>query len=118
MQKWEYQEYQKAVDKTLGDLEATISSGLCSGCGVCRNNYDYESSEDFAEAISNGTALDEGSFSWSSCEICGRPFGGDRYAVHAVNDDNEILHFDACEDCVYFLEYGRLDDMTMLEIED
>ena len=33
-------------------------------------------------------------------------------------EHNEILEYDkVCEDCIYYAEYGRLDDKTMSEIE-
>ncbi len=122
MNKQEYAEYVAAVGKSLKGLEA-VSSGLCSGCNECSEAYslEYETAEDFAEAISNGDAFDEPSFSRSPCEVCGSGLGGDRYVAHAVEQrfepHNVILHFDICGDCVYFIEYGRLDDTTMAEIE-
>ena len=117
MTKQEYAEYVKAVNKELGGLTA-ISSGLCAGCGTCADAYDFDDEEAFSEAISNGNVCDEPSFSWSRCEVCGRPEGGDRYAVHAVGSGDTILHFDACVDCVYFIEYDKLDDTTMAEVEE
>lgn len=59
-------------------------------------------------------------FSHSPCEVCRRPLGGNRYkcvARQAESVGGLFFRFDACEDCVYFEAYGRLDDMTMLEIE-
>lgn len=57
-------------------------------------------------------------FSWRACECCGSPLGGDRYQLRAVNkDDNEIVEYAVCVDCMYYITYGQLDDTTMLEIE-
>ena len=58
-------------------------------------------------------------FSWSPCECCSRPLGGDR--VHATGFNpvtREIQCYDICPDCLYFATYGQLDDQTMLDIED
>lgn len=63
--------------------------------------------EAFDEACSSGGVCDEGSFSWSGCGICGSNLGGTVYDWHAVNDDDELLHFnDACTDCVLYLANG------------
>lgn len=123
MNKQEYAEYVKAVNKALEGLKA-VSSGLCSGCDECAEAYslEYETAEEFDEAISNGDAFDEPSCSSVPCDFCGDMLQGNRCIAHAVQPNslhrpNEILHFDICEDCVYFIEYGRLDDTTMAEIE-
>lgn len=109
MTKQEYAEYQERVEAELKSLKYA-SSGYCPGCAVCEDAYGaIEEEEDYPEV--------EGSFSWQSCEICGSGLGGDRHPVHAVAADGSILHFDACIDCVYYMEYGRLDDMTMLDME-
>lgn len=55
-------------------------------------------------------------FRHSPCEICARPLGGSRSPVHAVDSDGEILHFEACDDCAYFVTYGTLDDQTMIDL--
>jgi hypothetical protein len=52
-------------------------------------------------------------FSWHNCECCKRPLGGNREDYIADTG----LVYSICDDCVYYNEYGRLDDMTMLEIE-
>lgn len=49
-------------------------------------------------------------FSWSPCSCCERPVGSLRYDAKI---DDEF--YSICSDCVYFLEYGRLDDKLMLE---
>lgn len=69
----------------------------------------------------------ESYFSHSPCDCCNRPLGGARYDVIAAHRDYvdymdappvvEIYEYSVCVDCVYFEEYGQLDDMTMLELE-
>ena len=62
---------------------------------------------------------EEASFSWQPCECCGSTLGGDRHDVAGRNtDNNEVYHYDVCMDCYYYAEYGRLDDTTMVEIEN
>lgn len=57
-------------------------------------------------------------FSWTPCDCCQSPLGGDRYDANGYNlETKEILEFTVCTDCIYFAEYGQLDDMTMLDIE-
>ena len=56
-------------------------------------------------------------FSWIPCECCMRRLGGDRYHVSGFNPtDNEVYCYSVCIDCLYFAEYGQLDDTTMMEV--
>lgn len=59
---------------------------------------------------------EEPSFSWSSCDCCGSTLGGDRYPAHGWLGKT-LVHLDVCTDCLYYLNYGQLDDLTMLEME-
>lgn len=57
-------------------------------------------------------------FSWRPCDCCNRPLGGDRYPATGYNREaGEVYEFEVCPDCVYYAEYGQLDDQTMLDIE-
>ncbi len=56
-------------------------------------------------------------FSWTPCECCGSTLGGNREYLFTRNENDTIVHFEICEDCVYYLNYGRLDDMTMQRIQ-
>lgn len=67
------------------------------------------------EKVSNQTYLDEGGFSHRSCECCGNPLGGNRYAAHAIADDGSILHYDICSDCLFYLANGDLPEDEYLE---
>ena len=58
-------------------------------------------------------------FSWRSCECCGRNLGGDRYHATGYNPGREEAYcYEVCVDCVYFAEYDRLDDMTMMDLKN
>ena len=56
-------------------------------------------------------------FSWKPCECCGCTLGGSREYLFARDTAQEICQFTICEDCVYYVNYGRLDDQTMTRIE-
>lgn len=59
-------------------------------------------------------------FSWRPCECCSRDLAGERETYTFVMDftSGETFEADICSDCVYYLTYDRLDDTTMMEIED
>ena len=59
-------------------------------------------------------------FSWSPCQCCGSTLGGDRQECSGYNPTTKEVHgpFTICQDCEYYAEYGRLDDQTMLDIEE
>jgi len=101
------EKYIEAVERHLSDLEFT-SPGLCPGCTECMSAFGYESEESFEEDISSGKIFDEGSFSWHSCQSCGSSVGGERFAAHGVNENGEIIHFDVCQDCLFYLANGDL----------
>ena len=97
----EYDDYKGQVARYLHGLEA-ISTGPCHGCKEC--------------------AADDAEDPWFSkhpCEIC-NGMAGNRQSWHARNpeDNNAIVHGTCCEDCAYFLEYGILDDTTMIGLKE
>lgn len=59
---------------------------------------------------------DESWFSHYPCECCGTGLGGQREYLYATHQSGMRLQYSICSDCVYYLNYGRLDDMTMMEI--
>jgi hypothetical protein len=89
---------------------------------------DYEAAvaEFFSHGLTNlSTKSDENGntepyFSWRPCQCCGTHLGGNRYDCNGYNSKTkEVEDYEfICEDCVYYAEYGRLDDQTMMEIED
>lgn len=60
----------------------------------------------------------EGFFSWQPCECCGSTLGGNRETYSFAQTWGGIFEADICQDCVYFLAYGKLDDLTMMEIAE
>lgn len=60
---------------------------------------------------------DEENFSWRNCECCNRQLGGTRFDAKGYHrTTNQIFQYTICVDCMYYAEYGKLDDMTMLDI--
>lgn len=59
-------------------------------------------------------------FDWRPCECCRTHLGGDRQVCKGYDSQSkEVVQFEGiCNDCVYYAEYGQLDDMTMMDIED
>lgn len=58
-------------------------------------------------------------FSWRRCDCCDRPEGGDRYDCNGYNPTTKEVQdgYSVCSDCMYYAEYGCLDDSTMWDIE-
>lgn len=107
----EYAEYEAAYARGLDGFN-DASSGGCVGCQECCEEYGYD--HDTEELL----VTPEPYFSKSACDLCGSTLGGNREPAHALNADNEIVHLDVCVDCVYYSEYGRLDDTTMADLEN
>jgi hypothetical protein len=73
-----------------------------------------------SEGLSNlSSTSEEPFFSWHPCQCCGTHLGGDREECNGYNPTTkEVQEYDnICMDCIYYSEYGQLDDMTMDEIE-
>lgn len=72
-----------------------------------------------SEGIQNLSSGEELGFSWRPCEVCHRSLGGERYQASGYNPTTrEVQEYQICSDCMYYAEYGQLDDMTMMKIED
>lgn len=105
----QFETYKQAVEHNLKGL-SFVSTGACPGCDECGlSDEPTEQERELAE---------EPSFSWSACEACGSSLGGNRHPAHGIMEDGAILHLSICMDCLYFLNYGQLDDASMQEIED
>lgn len=96
MTKQEYKEYTQTVDKFFKDNAL--------------RNLSVKSSDD-------GDSC-ESYFSWQGCKVCGSSLGGDRFDCDGYSEKHGVMEFNGvCVDCVYFAEYGQLDDTTMAELE-
>lgn len=109
MTKEQYRKYRNAVEHNLAGL-SFISTGACKDCDECGLPEDPSDGDlDLAS---------EPHFSWWSCDSCGSTLGGDRHPAHGRMSDGALLHLSICTDCLYYLNYGQLDDTTMLEMEN
>ena len=59
-------------------------------------------------------------FSWHWCDCCSRDLGGNRTDCNGYNPTTKEVQdgYSVCDDCIYFVEYGRLDDTTMMNIDE
>ncbi len=107
------------MDKqAYADYEADFRHGMNNLMGFSSNSWIQECSECPHDATyDDGVCYDvEPYFSWHTCEICGSTLGGNRTDSHAYYVDT-LVHLRVCDDCVYYAEYGRLDDETMAALE-
>lgn len=62
---------------------------------------------------------EEGYFSHFPCGVCDRPTAGHRTECTWVNTNGRHGEpLNVCDDCIYYQEYGRLDDQTMMDMEN
>lgn len=98
--------YTDRVEANLQGLHA-VSTGACPGCPECMDRDGFTDKHEHKIAWRNCRLIEEPHFSWCSCDICGSRLGGNRYRWHALDHNDEILHFEyACTDCVMFLANG------------
>lgn len=124
----EYAAYEKAVaDFFESEGIQNLSGGHleCQACGF-REEKDAKGDTihftDEEECIKCGASremMDEPYFSWSGCDCCGGLLGGNREHASGYNPKTkEIQEYKVCTDCIYYAEYGQLDDMTMMNVEE
>lgn len=116
MTKSEYETYKNRVDSffRLEGIE-NLSTGPID-CDDC--NCGLEAGECPECGKDSGEINQESYFSWRPCDCCGTSLGGNREDATGYNRErNAIQSYSVCEDCVYFAEYGQLDDTTMMEME-
>lgn len=83
---------QKHIETELAPIEH-FSTGPAAGCSDC--NMPEEPTEDDYQMYS------EGSFSWSSCDLCHDTNGGTKYAAHGFDKTTgALIHYDICETCL------------------
>lgn len=115
MKRKEYEAYKAAVERNLHGLER-VSTGICPGCEDC--GLPYQCSEHELELAG------EPCFSHFDCDCCGSGLAGNRYPAHGLlsfsgsGRESRMIHLNVCEDCLYYLNYGKLDDLTMIETEN
>lgn len=103
----------KAFEQGAEGLHYLSAGGALADCPDC---FDVSDCDGSACGSSDPGVVcycgDEGSFSWSGCELCGSTFGGDRYDGHAfVRPDDEsdpsiLVHVSMCCDCLFYVANG------------
>ena len=48
--------------------------------------------------------LDEGSFSWNPCDDCNTNLGGTYYLAHGRDENDDLVHFRVCVDCLFEIQ--------------
>jgi hypothetical protein len=99
----QYAEYQQTIKEFIAGNELSFLS---------TGTWDYEHDGDTRPE----NWSDEPWFSWRVCECCQSHLGGNREYLYARDAHGDCVQFTICEDCVYYVNYGRLDDMTMQRI--
>jgi hypothetical protein len=116
MNKQEYAIYEAAV---ASFFEREGIQNLSSGhfnCPECKVEFEDEKCPKCSMSLD---CANEPEFSWRPCDCCGCTLGGNREYASGYNPTTKKIHeFKICSDCVYYGEYGVLDDTTMMEIED
>jgi hypothetical protein len=121
MTKAEYARYEKRVAAFFKDEGITnLSPGkiVCSNCeaklhesGCC--------DEKCPNCGADIECMNEPYFSWRPCECCGSTLGGNREVASAYHPESgNCFEYEICQDCIYYASYGRLDDMTMADMEE
>ena len=97
--------YTEAVDRHLYGLSHE-NAGLCGECPDCQRDYCL-SPREFYALVESGGITEEPYFSWFPCQCCGSGLGGNRYPAHALDANNEIVHFVVCVDCLCYIANGE-----------
>lgn len=96
-------DFETRFKEGMEDISHFSSGSAIRSCRQCvQSEYDAEAFQ------GEDTRQIEPYFSWSPCEICGSTLGGDREACHGIYNGS-MIHIVACADCVYFAEYGTLE---------
>ena len=93
-----------SIERELAGI-GHISPGLASCCGECCSVFDL-SETDMEVGLNEGGIVDEGGFSSQSCDSCGSSLGGDRFAAHGFDKNDNVIHLDICVDCLMFHANG------------
>lgn len=96
----------------LRDVETAADYGV-----YCERVRDFLEREglDTLSTTPNVNGYEESYFTWWPCDCCRRPLGSDQYTCSGYNPATREVQegYEVCVDCVYYIEYGQLDDSTM-----
>ena len=121
MTKDQYKKYQdKVEDFFIKEGINNLSAGI-QKCPNCYFDFTQDGLPDTVECGCGDTkqSLEEPYFTYRACDCCGRNSNGDRQMASGYNPImDEVFEYEICQDCLYYSEYGTLDDMTMMDMED
>ena len=81
---------------------------------ACNAGYEAEAKEGY---FVNQPEVEPEAFSSRPCEICGTPLAGQRHLMVRIHPRDPNQNYSGCDDCQNYIEYGQLDDQTMLDID-
>lgn len=116
MTKKEYEAYQGRVAEFFEREGLDNLSNYPTQCDDCSVELDSDGCPECGK--DTGEVNNEPHFSHYPCECCRRHLGGDRHTCYGYNPTTKEVcgPYSVCQDCVYYAEYGRLDDQTMQEM--
>ena len=121
MTKDQYKKYQdKVEDFFIKEGINNLSAGI-QKCPSCYFDFTQDGLPDTVECGCGDTkqSLEEPYFTYRACDCCGTRLAGDRQMASGYNPImDEVFEYEVCQDCLYYAEYGTLDDMTMMDMED
>ncbi len=116
-----YVEYVKSFHKFFDDNKVNMLATAVPPCDDCDVKLDSDGECPECKKQLGDMDRPEPYFSWRSCECCGDTDGGNRedYIAFNIGDPEDDTEYEVaiCEDCVYFNEYGRLDDTAMMAVD-
>jgi hypothetical protein len=116
MTKQEYADYQAAVAAFMArEGIRNLSTGI-SECPNCKVPFDDH--DDCPKCRQHIDSFTEPYYSNSSCDCCGAEAGDREDATGYNPTTKQVQRYSICTDCVYYAEYGRLDDKTMEGLDD
>lgn len=116
----EYAIYEHNIHEFFKDQGIThLSVGNPPRCIQCGGQWSSDG-EYCLKCSETSESQNEPWFSWTPCDCCGDPQGGNRHHASGWNTekrDRNTQWFVICETCAYYVEYGCLDDLAMEEVE-
>jgi len=113
----DFADYEQTVHEFHKDHGIThLSAGNPPCCVQCGGSWDSMGNYCLKCGETSESQI-EPWFSWTPCDCCGDPQGGNRHHASGWNNRSDTHWFVICETCAYYAEYGCLDDLAMEEVE-
>lgn len=92
-----------------GDYEARVAAFFQKeGLNCLSRQQSDDKDEESSEPVYHSTP----------CDVCGDRHAGDRVTMSGFNPTTKEIQdcYSVCCDCEYYIAWGQLDDMTMMEM--